>query len=66
MNNKKWFDKSLCSLKSHVLYLSRLLQKYPHDPEVRGSYYKTIKFYNKERKREKGKLNKKYLINWMV
>ena len=59
---KRWFDKSLYSLKSHVCYLSRLLQMYPNDPQVRGSFFRGLKFYNKERKRKRRQF-KQNLLN---
>ena len=50
---KVWFNKNLQSLKKHVMYLSGMLQKYPNCTEIRGSFFKTLKFYNKERKRKR-------------
>ncbi len=59
--NKKWFSNDLGSLKKHVIYLSGLLQKYPTIPHIRGAFFRTMKHYNKERKRKKRQFKQKIL-----
>jgi hypothetical protein len=59
--NKKWFDKTLSDLKKNVLQLSCLLQKYPHDTQIRGYFFKTLKIYNKTRKKKARQFKEKTL-----
>ena len=50
--DKKWFTKDLHSLRKSVSDLSMQLQKWPNDPQIRGNFFRTLKTYNKERKRK--------------
>lgn len=59
--NKKWFSEDLVSLKKHVLFLSGQLKKYPNVPEIRGSFFKTLKQYNKIRKKKCRQFKQKML-----
>ena len=51
--DKKWFDKELKDLKREVWYNSRLLQQHPNTPEVRKSFFISLKSYNKLRKKKR-------------
>ena len=48
--NKPWYDKSLSTMRKEVGKKAQLLSQFPHDPFIRGSYYKSLKQYNKSRK----------------
>jgi exonuclease III len=48
--NKPWFDKSLASMRKELMKKAKLLGQFPTDPQVRGSYYKFLKQYNRNRK----------------
>ena len=49
--HKQWFNQSLVILKREVDKLSNQLQKTPNIPEVRSMFFKTLKLYNKKRKK---------------
>ena len=51
--DKKWFDHELTSLKKNVDGKAALMNKYPKDPFIRGSFFKTYKKYAKLRKYKK-------------
>ena len=42
-----WFNYSCNQMKDHVIYLGKLLQKYPTDPGIRGQYVREKKNYKK-------------------
>ncbi|XP_006822537.1 uncharacterized protein LOC102802199, partial [Saccoglossus kowalevskii] len=44
---KNWFDQDCWSLRKELRSLSRLLQKYPQDPYIRGKFFQTRKQYKK-------------------
>ena len=48
--NPKWYDLSLFSLKNNLEQKSKLFEKYPRDPHVRGALFSTLKTYRKVRK----------------
>ena len=50
---KKWFDDECTTLRRRVSYLSKLITKYPHDPHIRGSFFKTKKTYKSLLKRKR-------------
>lgn len=50
IRNKPWFDKSLFCMRKEVTSKAKLLSRFPNDPNIRGSYYKLLKKYNKTRK----------------
>jgi hypothetical protein len=51
--NEKWFDQDLHKKKKQVKDIRFLMSKYPHDPIIRGSFYKINKEYAKLRKKKK-------------
>ncbi len=48
--NKKWFDADLIKMRRKVDQKGNLLSKFPSDPSIRNSFYKTLKDYNRARK----------------
>lgn len=48
--NKPWFNTSLKHIRRKVCAKGELLRHFPNDPLVRGSYYKSLKEYNRARK----------------
>jgi predicted RNase H-like nuclease (RuvC/YqgF family) len=46
----KWYDISLSSLKKNLDLRSKLFERYPRDPHVRGALFSTLKTYRKIRK----------------
>ena len=61
-NHKPWFDKPLQILKREIGKKAQLLCLFPNDPNIRGSYYKIVKIYNKTRKQKK-RAHKQEIIN---
>lgn len=59
--NKKWFDADLVSMRRNVDMKGSLLSKYPKDPAVRNSFYKTLKDYNRARKYKRKKYKEQIL-----
>lgn len=47
-----WFDKSLNQQRSRLRAKAHLLGKFPHDPLVRGNYFKHLKLYRKNCKKK--------------
>jgi hypothetical protein len=45
--NEKWFDQDLHKKKKQVKDKEFLMSKYPHDPIIRGSFFKINKEYFK-------------------
>jgi hypothetical protein len=45
--NEKWFDQDLHKKKKQVKDKGFLMSKYPHDPLIRGSFFKINKEYAK-------------------
>lgn len=60
ISEKKWFDFGLKKKRKIVFEKAALLSKYPHDPIIRGSYYKNNKEYAKLRKFKKKRIQTKY------
>lgn len=48
--NKPWFNTNLKYMRQRVNQKGDLLTRFPNDPQIRGSYYKSLKEYNRERK----------------
>lgn len=46
-SSKKWYDTELWRLKRSMTYKGGLYSKYPTDPYIRGSFYKSRKLYSK-------------------
>ena len=46
--NKKWFSSNLSKLRDNLKQAGRLVRHYPHDPLIRGNYYKLLKQYRKQ------------------
>ena len=44
--NKKWFDHSCHAMKTKLINLGKLLERYPNDPYVRGKLITTCKEYS--------------------
>jgi exonuclease III len=53
--NKPWFNKTLSNLRQNVNKKGTLLTQFPADTNIRGSYYKSLKEYNRLRKQEQRK-----------
>ena len=51
----KWYDISLSSLKKNLDKKSKLFERYPRDPHVRGALFSTLKTYRKKKKNQKSK-----------
>jgi hypothetical protein len=50
--SKPWFTTNLLQQKKEVLYLGKLLSKFPNDPQVRGSLFRKMTLYNRNRKKQ--------------
>jgi hypothetical protein len=50
--SKPWFTTNLLQQKKEVLYLGKLLSKFPNDPQVRGSFFRKMTLYNLNRKKQ--------------
>ena len=59
--DKKWFTANLASLRKEVIHLSHQLQKWPNVTEIRGRFFRTLKIYNKERKKKARQFKQKML-----
>ena len=51
--HKKWFDEDLQQKRKLTIEKGELLSQFPHDPIVKGDYYKCYKEYNRLRKLRK-------------
>ena len=43
----KWYNNNLFKLKCDVLHTAKLLQRFPHDPHIRGNFIVKKKYYKK-------------------
>ena len=50
--HKKWFDRTLQDMKREVILNSKLVQKYPRVPVIKGNFFRSLKNYNKTRKKK--------------
>ena len=48
--NKKWFDEELQKCRNRLINYGTIYSNYPHDPLVRGHYYKLNKAYSRKYK----------------
>ena len=62
VKKKKWYDQELYELKRNLDNKCKLLQRYNHDPYIRGSFFKSLKQYRKATK-AKARQYKRELIN---
>lgn len=50
--SKPWFNQSLAKQRKHLLHLGKLLSQFPTDPHIRGSYFRNLTLYNRNRKKQ--------------
>ena len=62
IRKKKWFDEELQKCRNRLINYGTIYSKYPHDPLVRGHYYKLNKEYSRLRK-YKYKSYQKHLLD---
>ena len=50
IKHKRWFDSDLKDLRSQLIYKANLMSKYPFNADLKNSYYRLYRIYNKTRK----------------
>jgi hypothetical protein len=63
---EKWFDQDLHKKKKQVKDKGFLMSKYPHDPLIRGSFFKINKEYAKLRKYKKKQFRQQIIFDFFL
>ncbi len=56
------FDKTCYEVREHLMYIKTLMERYPHNRDIRKTFYQTRKIFNKQLKITENKYKKDLLI----